>query len=152
MGDESYSECRSKRVTVGLLGLGSIGLSVVQLLHGGSGPQIVGALVQRPCGRGDIHDAPIVHSLNDLLELRPDVIAEVAGHSALKAYGPTILRSQSDLVIVSVGALADQDFFNELQAAASATGRTVEIVAGAIGALDAIAAATVDGLGSGLID
>ena len=146
MGDESNSECRSKRLTVGLLGLGSIGLSVVQLLHGGSGPRIVGALVRRPGVRGDIHNVPIVHSLNGLLELRPDVIAEVAGHSALKAYGPTILRSQSDLVIISVGALADQDFFIELQAAASATGRTVEIVGGAIGALDAIAAAALGGL------
>ena len=146
MGDESSSECRSKRVTVGLLGLGSIGSSVVQLLHGGSGPRVVGALVRCPCVRGDIPDVPIVRSLNDLLELRPDVIVEVAGHSALKTYGPTILRSQSDLLIVSVGALADQDFFIELQAAASASGRTVEIVAGSIGALDAIAAAAVGGL------
>ena len=146
MGDESYSECRSERVAVGLLGLGSIGLSVVQLLHGESGLRIVGALVRRPGVRGGIHEVPIVHSLNDLLDLRPDVIAEVAGQSALKTYGPTILRSRSDLVISSVGALADRDFLIELQAAAAATGRTLEIAAGAIGALDAIAAAALGGL------
>jgi aspartate dehydrogenase len=146
MGDEPNSERRSKQVTVGLLGLGSIGLSVVQLLQGESGVRVVGALVRRPGVRDGSHDFPIVHSLNDLLALHPDVIAEVAGHAALKAYGPTILRSQIDLVIASAGALADQDFLTELQAAASVTGRTVEIVAGAIGALDAISAAAVGGL------
>ena len=143
MGNKSFSECRLKRATVGLLGLGTIGLSVVQLLHGCSGLRIVGALVRCAGVRGDIHDFPIFHSLNDFLELRPDVVSEVAGQSALKAYGPTILRSQSDLVITSVSALADQEFFIELNAAASDSGRTVEIVAGAIGALDAIAAAAI---------
>ena len=143
VGNELCSESGSKCVTVGLVGLGAIGLSVIQLLRGESGLRIVGGLVRRPGVRANTHDILIVHSLNELLELRPDVIAEVAGHSALKTYGPAILRSQSDLVITSVGALADPAFFTELRAAAAATGRSVEIVAGAIGALDAIAAAAV---------
>ena len=143
MGDELNSEGRSKCVTVGLLGLGSIGQSVVQHLHGGAGVRIVGALVRRPDVRSKFRDVPIFHSVNELLERGPDVIAEVAGHAALKAHGPTILRSNSDLLITSVSALADRAFFSELQAAASATGRTVDIVAGAIGALDAVTAAAV---------
>ncbi len=49
-------------------------------------------------------------------------------------------------MVVSVGALADQDVYNQLQAAAAATGRAVEIVVGAIGGLDAIAAAALGGL------
>ena len=143
MGDEPNSEDRSKRVTVGLLGLGSVGQSVVRHLHGVAGLRIAGALVRRPGARGDVRDVPLFHDLNDLLERRPDVIAEVAGHGALKAHGPTILRSNSDLVVTSVSALADQAFFTELQTAAAATGRTVEVVAGAIGGLDAIAATAV---------
>ena len=146
MDEGSFSECNSKHVTVGLLGLGSIGLSVVELLHGGSGVQIIGGLVRRHGKKKNQHNFPIVHSLNDLLELRPQVIAEVAGHSALKSYGPIILRSQIDLVITSVSALAEQNFFIKLQAAATATGRIVGIVAGAIGALDLISAAALGGL------
>ena len=133
----------SKRVAVGLLGLGAIGLSVVQLLSEKSGPRVVGSLVRRPGVRVNVPDVPIVYSLDELLDLRPEVVAEVAGHSALKTYGPAILRSQCDLVATSIGALADRAFFAELKEAAAATGRSVEIVAGAIGALDAIAAAAV---------
>ena len=142
------SENCSKRVAVGLLGLGAIGLSVARLLSEKSGPQVVGGLVRRPGVRANVHDIPIVHSLHELLELRPDVVAEVAGHTALKTYGPAILRSHCDLVITSTGALADRAFFAELKEAAAATGRSVEIVAGAIGALDAIAAAAVGRLDS----
>ena len=143
-----YSENCSKRVRVGLLGLGAIGSSVVQLLSERSGPRVVGGLVRRPGERDNVHDIPIVCSLDELLELRPEVIAEVAGHSALKTYGPAILRSQCDLVVISVGALADRAFFRELEEAAAATGKSVGIVAGAIGALDAIAAASVGRLDS----
>ena len=132
----------SKCVTVGLVGLGAIGQSVVQFLREESGIRIAGVLVRRPGARDNPHGIRIVHSLDELLELRPDVIAELAGHSALKAYGPTILRSEIDLVITSVGALGDRDFFAALRAAATATGRSVAIVSGAIGALDAIDAAS----------
>ena len=138
----------SKRATVGLLGLGAIGLSVVQLLSETSGPKVVGSLVRCPGVRANVHDIPIVYSLNELLDLRPDVVAEVAGHTALKTYGPAILRSHCDLVITSIGALADRAFFAELEEAAATTGRSVEIVAGAIGALDAIATAAVGRLDS----
>ena len=141
MGDESNSARPSKPVAVGLLGLGAIGSQVVRLLQERPGLRVVGALVRRPRARGDV---PIVHALNDLLELGPDVIAEVAGQAALKAYGPAILRAQKALIVVSAGVLADRDFFIELEAAACATGTSVAIVAGAIGGLDAIAAA--DGL------
>ena len=143
-----YVESCSKRVRVGLLGLGAIGVSVVQLLSRTSGLRFVGGLVRRPGARDNVLDIPPVYSLDELLELRPDVVAEVAGHSALKTYGPAILRSPCDLVITSVGALADRDFYTELKEAAAATGKSVGIVAGAIGALDAIAAASVGRLDS----
>ena len=148
VGNELNSESCSKRETVGLLGLGAIGLSVVQLLSETTGPRVVGGLVRRSGVRANVHDIPIVHSLSELLELRPDVVAEVAGHTALKTCGPAILRSHCDLVITSIGALADRAFFAELKEAAGATGRSVEIVAGAIGALDAIAAAAIGRLDS----
>ena len=146
MSDGSTSARRSKPTAVGLLGLGAIGSSVVELLQERPGLRIVGALVRRPGERGDVRNVPIVHALDDLLERGPDIIAEVAGHGALKAHGPAILRSRRDLVVVSVGALADQGIFAELGAAASGGGTTVTIVAGAIGGLDAIAAAAVGGL------
>ena len=146
MDGKLNSEIRSKCITVCLIGLGAIGSSVVRMLEGESELTVAGALVRRPRVRNDLYDFRIVSSLDELLELGPDVVAEVAGHSALMSYGPAILRFRSDLVITSVGALAHQDFLDELQAAAAATGKSVEIVAGAIGALDAIAAASLGGL------
>jgi len=51
--------------------------------------------------------APVVGSVKDLLSTRPDLVVECAGHQALKETGEAVLRSGTDLLVVSVGALAD---------------------------------------------
>ena len=47
---------------------------------------------------------------------------EVAGHEALRCHGPSVLRSGVDLIVLSVGALADPALEAELREAATAGG------------------------------
>ena len=51
-----------------------------------------------------------VDKIEDLYAKKPDIMVEIAGVPAAKAYGEYILRNVSDLIVVSVGSLADDDF------------------------------------------
>jgi aspartate dehydrogenase len=135
-------------VRVGLIGLGAIGAAVARLARAERDPaiEIVGALVRdRARDRGP--DLPrTVTTLDALLDARPDVVVEAAGHEALASYGDAVLRAGVDLLIVSVGALAAPGTFDSLIAAARHSGARVTVATGAIGGLDALAAAAVGGL------
>jgi aspartate dehydrogenase len=89
---------------------------------------------------------PFVGSLEQLLDLAPDVVAEAAGHAALRRYGPTCLEVSVPLVILSTGALADADFESKLREAAKAGRTHASIASGAVGGLDLIASAAQGGI------
>jgi aspartate dehydrogenase len=127
---------------VGLIGLGTIGSGVLRLLQPHDDIQIVGALVRNP-RRGAV---PLYVDVADLLGLAPDVVVEMAGHEALRCHGPAVLRAGIDLIVLSVGALADPRLEAEMVAAARAGQSRMLIATGAIGGLDALSAAAVGGL------
>lgn len=89
----------------------------------------------------------LVNSVGDMPEL-PDAVYDCAGHGALRQHGEQVLRSGIDLVSVSSGALADQVLFDKLMSAAQDGGAQLKVVSGAIGALDALSAASIGGLDS----
>lgn len=133
---------------VGLIGLGAVGQGVLTLAP--SAPcasiRVVGALVQRPDrvrGGGEVE---LVTSVDALLALQPDIVLEAGGHDALREHGPTVLRSGRDLLMVSVGALADPALEADIRDSARRGGCRARIVSGAIGGLDALASAAVGGL------
>ena len=66
----------------------------------------------------------------------PDIVVEFAGREAVKEYAQRVLEHGSDLVIASIGALADDAFRKHLEAAAKDSHRKVYLPNGAIGALD----------------
>ena len=81
-----------------------------------------------------------------MLARRPNVVAEVAGQQAVAQHGPAILRSGFDLLVISVGALAEPALLERLKAAAHDGNSRILLPAGAIGGIDAIAAMRVGGL------
>ncbi len=72
-----------------------------------------------------------------------DLFVDCAGHQALRQHGPEALRSGTDVLTVSVGALADAGLAAELEEAADDGDTRLHLVSGAIGALDCLAAANV---------
>jgi aspartate dehydrogenase len=132
---------------VGLIGCGAIGRSVVELAASYSTEMVVIAALTRS-GRPNVPETsvPLVDTLDALLDQQPDIVVEVAGHAALRQHGPGVLRSGCDLIAVSVGILADPAVERELLAAARQDNSQLRIAAGAIGALDALAAAKIGGI------
>ena len=137
---------------VGLIGYGGISRTVLRHLFAASEgrAEVVGILckpgrqaaVQKATGR----TVSVVECLEDLLALLPSIVAECAGHTAVREFGETVLQSGTDLMVISIGALADAELYDHLKAAAVQSGRQILLPAGAIGAVDALAAARFSGL------
>jgi aspartate dehydrogenase len=134
---------------IGIIGEGAIGSYVRdKLLERGHeiGAVLLRAerLSERSTKSGKTRYVASVHDLPDDIEHMIDC----AGHSALASHGPEILRRGIDLTTVSIGALADQDVFQELEDAAVAGKAKLHLASGAIGALDCLRAAGIGTLKS----
>lgn len=125
---------------VGLIGLGDIAQDLIELieLNGHHHINLVGAVV-RDVSRTD-RVLPTYSTVEELLDQGVDVVVEIAGHAGLIQHGPSVLEAGTDLIIVSVGALADQDFENRMRKSIATAGARLRVVTGAIGALDVLAA------------
>ncbi|MFV0678162.1 aspartate dehydrogenase [Variovorax sp. tm] len=129
---------------VAVLGLGAIGKRVLQELRDYLLPDGVYAgydrteALEKLAGAGGIQ---FVASVDALLDWRPDLAIECAGHAVVLGVVPQLLRHGVDVMLVSIGALADDELRAYLQACARLGGARLITVSGAIGGLDALDAA-----------
>ncbi len=77
-------------------------------------------------------------TLDELLALKPDYVAEAASVELVKDSAIRILSSGSSLVVVSIGAFADDEFYEKVKDTASAHGTRVYIASGAVGGFDVL--------------
>lgn len=75
-------------------------------------------------------------SLDELLSWRPDLVVEMAGQPAVQQYAEACLEAGLDMVICSVGALADDGLLSRLVAAAERGRARIRVPAGAVAGLD----------------
>lgn len=133
---------------VGLIGLGAVGQSVIRLVdqHAAGELIVVAALVRDRLKARDKTAADLVTTVDGMLAMLPEVVIEAGGHDALRAHGSQILRAHCELIMISVGALADPALEREIISAAREGGVRARVVSGAIGGLDALSAAALGGL------
>ncbi|MCP1576846.1 aspartate dehydrogenase [Herbaspirillum rubrisubalbicans] len=79
---------------------------------------------------------------------RPDLLIECAGHQAIGEHIIPALQRGIACMVVSIGALSEPGLVEQLEAAARTGHTQVQLLSGAIGAIDALAAAKVGGLDS----
>ena len=77
-------------------------------------------------------------TLEELLEDKPDYVAEAASVKAVQDYGMKILSGGADMILLSIGALADETFYREISECAKENGRKIHIASGAIGGFDVL--------------
>jgi aspartate dehydrogenase len=90
-------------------------------------------------------DVDVVTAVSDL-KCAPDMVVECAGHDAVEMHGMEVLRLSWPLLVVSVGALADNALYSRLKIAAENSGARISIPAGALVGIDGIAAAQQAGI------
>jgi aspartate dehydrogenase len=134
---------------VALIGCGAMGKVIVKAILDGKIPGIDLAavaeirpseeLLQMSAKKG----FALVQDPLMVLEYSPDLVIEAAEQEIVRRYASHFLKAKKDLMIMSVGALADTSFLKELLELARAQGVRVIVPSGAIGGLDAIKSARV---------
>ena len=84
-------------------------------------------------------------TLEELLALKPDYLVESASPAAMKALALPTLKNGTSIVTLSIGALADTAFYQEVIDVAKANGTRVYIASGATGGFDVLRTATLMG-------
>lgn len=138
---------------IAMIGCGAIGVGVLELLE--RDPHLyVDAVIVPEASQGRVRQrlaglrrAPRV--LSELpADAHPDLLVECAGHRAIEEHVLPALARGIPCLLVSVGALSDPVLAARLEVAAERGGTRIELLPGAIGGIDALAAARVGGLES----
>jgi aspartate dehydrogenase len=132
-----------------LIGYGAIGRLVLDRVAGDPDLRVT-HLLERSSRKAELAKAlggrvGVLADLGEMSEL-PDCAIECAGHGAVRDYVVPLLERGVSVALVSVGALAQPELPEVLEAAARRGGSQLTLVSGAIGGLDALAAARVGGL------
>ncbi|MFH5186222.1 aspartate dehydrogenase [Paenibacillus sp. TAB 01] len=134
-------------LNIGIIGYGTIGEDVAQaLLNGEAGKSRLSAVLVRDLAK--FETAGAVRELmtdreDEFFGRKLDMIVECAGHQAVQAYGEKSLEHGADLILVSVGAFAEEALQKRLLEKAEAAGRKIIVPSAAIGGLDRIAAGSL---------
>lgn len=87
-----------------------------------------------------------VSDVSAFLATQPDLVVECAGHGAVVAHAEHVLTTGIDLLLVSIGCLADAQLHARLVAAAAASGARLLLSNGAIGGVDILSAARLSSI------
>ena len=134
---------------VGIIGLGAIGKRVLGALQTQHLPLACYAAINHAAevdGYAKDHNVELFTEVQQLIDWKPDLVIECAGHSAVVHAVPAFLHAGVDVVIASIGALADKALAANLELVAQKGGARLILVSGAIGGLDAMRSARSAGL------
>lgn len=139
MVDQLTGSLRSqhKETRVGVIGAGAIGGPIIDALLHGSIPGCTLSGILEQLELPDELDRLRASSLINLVE-RSDLIVEAAGQEAVRRLGPDVIESGTDLLVLSAGALVDEELYALLTR--DGGGRLL-ISTGAIGGFDTLSAA-----------
>jgi aspartate dehydrogenase len=132
---------------IGFIGYGTAARQVAAGLRAGQAGEarLAAALVRRQPPE-PLDDILVTTDRARFLAEPLGLVVELAGQEAVRQHGEAVLRSGKDLMVISIGSLADDALYAALREAAEASGRRLLLPSGAIGGLDAISSAAVGGL------
>jgi aspartate dehydrogenase len=131
--------------TVAVMGCGALGSTIARAVAGELSEKytllgLAGATPEEPEALAGETGSRAFSSVEEMLEAQPDYVVEAASGDAVRSWGEEILRRGSNLILLSIGALADDDFREALGRAAEEADRKVHLPSGAIGGLDVLRA------------
>ena len=137
---------------VALIGCGAIGTALLELIQNDADLQVAAIVVPAEFSAAAQATAQRLAPKAQVVHAVPgqgiDLVLEAAGHAAIEQHVLPALRRSTPCIVASVGALSAAGLPEQLEAAARAGGTQVQLIAGAIGAIDALAAARIGGLTS----
>jgi aspartate dehydrogenase len=132
---------------IGLVGCGAIGTEIAKAIDCGEiDANLVAVCDHNPATAIALIDGlrakPIKAKLEELVSLS-DLVVEAASQKAVPAIAIAVLEKGKSLMIMSVGALADQELYRKLKNLAKEHDSRVYIPSGAISGLDGLKSASI---------
>jgi len=132
---------------IGLVGCGAIGTEIAKAIDSGEiDANLVAVCDHNPATANALIDSlqakPIKAKLDELVSLS-DLVVEAASQKAVPAIALAALEKGKSLMIMSVGALADQELYRKLKNMAKEHDSRVYIPSGAISGLDGLKSASI---------
>jgi len=137
-------------MNIALIGCGAIGAALLDLVQDNADLKVA-AVVTSAHGTDAARAvtarlAPQARVVTVVPHEGIDLLVETAGHAAIEQHVLPALERGVPAIVASVGALSAPGLLEKLEAAARAARTQVQLIAGAIGAIDALAAARLGGL------
>lgn len=126
-----------------IAGCGFLGNIVMDAWKNGLLPEyeIAGVLGRDP-GKAQAMAAkagcPVCRDIRELLDTKPDYVAEMASVQLVKDIAEPVLSSGANLIVLSIGAFADEEFYEHIKSVARENRTKVHIASGAIGGFDVL--------------
>jgi aspartate dehydrogenase len=144
---------KRSNLPIGIIGAGSIGSYVARaILRGeveGAHLLAIADIIPPPedlTKELQSHGVSVVNSFPSLLEFPLKLVVECANQEVVRQCADLFLSRGIDLLIMSVGALAQESFLANIARIAEKNRCRVHIPSGAVGAIDALKAAKLHGL------
>lgn len=134
-----------------LIGCGSLGTIIAEGIKGNLNEQYEIKAVcdaRQDCAKKlAAHlQVPVVMSLNEITAMKPDYVVEAASKEVVEQMAPDILGAGINMIILSVGALADEELVKMINQAGKGTEAKLHVASGAVGGFDLMGAARFGGL------
>src|SRR3954464_4104127 len=140
------------KVRVAVLGAGTIARLVLERVGHGDLPDVrfvaLSGRSEASAGRAlaERFELPFVVSRDDLLAHKPEVVLEAASHEAVREHLVPLLDARVSVIVLSAGALVEDDLRLRAERAAKQTGAQLYVPSGGIGGLDALKGACAAGV------
>jgi len=134
-------------VNVSILGCGAIGSFVAKWLREKNWlASLYDANHERALELSKTLGVSAAKTFEEFLKYDADIVVEAASRQAVRDHAESILVSGKDMLVMSVGAFADSEFYDKIRRLAERLGRRIYMPSGAIAGIDALAAVaeTVD--------
>lgn len=149
----ALQKTKRSNLPIGIIGAGSMGSYVARaILRGeveGAHLLAIADIISPPedlTKELQSHGVSVVNSFPSLLEFPLKLVVECANQEVVRQCAVLFLSSGVDLLIMSVGALAQESFLANIARIAEKNRCRVHIPSGAVGAIDALKAARLHGL------
>ncbi len=137
--------------TLAVVGCGKLGRIVARAIRDGILPEyrlvaVYSRTYEKTCETASMVEGCVAcRTIDELLAMRPDYIAEAASPAAMREFAIPALRNGSSIVTISIGAFADDSFYDEVREAALFSGTRVYVASGATGGFDVLRTAALMG-------
>ncbi|NLX50437.1 MAG: aspartate dehydrogenase [Methanospirillum sp.] len=131
---------------IGLLGCGNIGNLLAANADGFTIGAFYDLVPERAHRLAKRSEGVAFETFEAFVDAEVDLVVEAASNLAVRAHAEAVLRSGKDLVVMSVGGLADRTFRARLREIALAERRKIYIPSGAVMGLDNLKVGRIGGI------